>query len=114
MVVNTIYIARHGYRSNWLPEGPYPDPLTGIDSDVPLAEHGVQQAKELAHYLLSLDNQPEAAFASPFYRPALIKDEVQTISVSFTVKSSSLDAGESCIITEGLIQTGGAGKYLHM
>ena len=68
MVVNTIYIARHGYRSNWLPEGPYPDPLTGIDSDVPLAEHGVQQAKELAHYLLSLDNQPEAAFTSPFYR----------------------------------------------
>ncbi|CAI4787227.1 BFH_collapsed_G0050680.mRNA.1.CDS.1 [Saccharomyces cerevisiae] len=68
MVVNTIYIARHGYRSNWLPEGPYPDPPTGIDSDVPLAEHGVQQAKELAHYLLSLDNQPEAAFASPFYR----------------------------------------------
>lgn len=68
MVVNTIYIARHGYRSNWLPEGPYPDPLTGIDSDVPLAEHGVHQAKELAHYLLSLDNQPEAVFTSPFYR----------------------------------------------
>ncbi|CAI4036414.1 hypothetical protein SMKI_15G2580 [Saccharomyces mikatae IFO 1815] len=68
MVVSTIYIARHGYRSNWLPEGPYPDPLTGIDSDVPLAEHGVQQARELAHYLLSLDNQPEAVFASPFYR----------------------------------------------
>ncbi|EJS41714.1 tfc7p [Saccharomyces arboricola H-6] len=68
MVVSTIYIARHGYRSNWLPEGPYPDPLTGIDSDVPLAEHGVNQAKELAHYLLSLDNQPEAVFTSPFYR----------------------------------------------
>ncbi|EHN00187.1 Tfc7p [Saccharomyces cerevisiae x Saccharomyces kudriavzevii VIN7] len=68
MVVSTIYIARHGYRSNWLPEGPYPDPLTGIDSDVPLAEHGVHQAKELAHYLLSLDNQPEVVFSSPFYR----------------------------------------------
>ncbi|CAI7464052.1 CGH_1_collapsed_G0050630.mRNA.1.CDS.1 [Saccharomyces cerevisiae] len=60
-------MGKHGYGINWL-RGPYPDPLTGIDSDVPLAEHGVQQAKELAHYLLSLDNQPEAAFASPFYR----------------------------------------------
>lgn len=68
MTVQTIYIARHGYRSNWLPEGPYPSPPTGIDSDVPLAEHGVHQAKELAHYLLSIDNQPELIFSSPFYR----------------------------------------------
>lgn len=68
MVVKTIYIARHGYRSNWLPQGPYPLPPTGIDSDVPLAEHGLHQSKELAHYLLSLENQPELLFSSPFYR----------------------------------------------
>lgn len=68
MVVKTIYIARHGYRSNWLPQGPYPLPPTGIDSDVPLAKHGVHQAKELAHYILSLGNQPEMLFSSPFYR----------------------------------------------
>lgn len=68
MVVKTIYIARHGYRSNWLPKGPYPPPPTAVDSDVPLARHGIHQAKELAHYLLSLDNQPELIFSSPFYR----------------------------------------------
>lgn len=68
MVVKTIYIARHGYRSNWLANGPYPLPPTGIDSDVPLAEHGIHQAKELAHYLVSLENQPELLFSSPFYR----------------------------------------------
>lgn len=68
MAINTIYIARHGYRSNWLPKGPYPLPPTGVDSDVPLAEHGIDQAKELAHYILSLDNQPELVFSSPFYR----------------------------------------------
>ncbi|KAH3681300.1 hypothetical protein WICPIJ_007739 [Wickerhamomyces pijperi] len=50
----------------------------------------------------------------PFSIPALIKDEVHTISVSFTVKSSSLDIGESLIITDGRIHTGGAGKYLQM
>lgn len=68
MVVRTIYIARHGYRSNWLPQGPYPLPPTGVDSDVPLAKHGIDQAKELAHYILSLGNQPELIFSSPFFR----------------------------------------------
>ncbi|EDO16235.1 hypothetical protein Kpol_505p12 [Vanderwaltozyma polyspora DSM 70294] len=68
MAIKTIYIARHGYRSNWLPKGPYPPPPTGVDSDVPLAEHGINQAKELAHYILSIDNQPEMIFSSPFYR----------------------------------------------
>ncbi|CCE63661.1 hypothetical protein TPHA_0F01770 [Tetrapisispora phaffii CBS 4417] len=68
MTVKTIYIARHGYRSNWLPQGPYPPPPTGVDSDVPLAEHGLTQAKELGHYILSLNNQPELLFSSPFYR----------------------------------------------
>lgn len=68
MTVKTIYIARHGYRSNWLPTGPYPPPPTGVDSDVPLAKHGIDQAKELAHYIVSLDNQPELIFSSPFYR----------------------------------------------
>lgn len=70
MTVKTIYIARHGYRSNWLPNGPYPPPPTGVDSDVPLAAHGVQQAQELAHYIMSIPDadKPELLFSSPFYR----------------------------------------------
>lgn len=68
MAIKIIYIARHGYRSNWLPEGPYPPPPTGVDSDVPLAAHGVEQAHELGNYMSSLHTQPELIFSSPFYR----------------------------------------------
>lgn len=68
MAIKTIYIARHGYRSNWLPVGPYPEPPTGIENDVPLAEHGLEQAAELAKYMATLDIKPEMIFTSPFYR----------------------------------------------
>lgn len=51
-----------------MPKGPYPPPPTGVNSDVPLAEHGVKQAKELAHYIMSIENQPELIFSSPFFR----------------------------------------------
>ncbi|CDO96424.1 unnamed protein product [Kluyveromyces dobzhanskii CBS 2104] len=69
MTLKTIYIARHGYRSNWLPTPPaHPAPPTGVNSDVPLAAHGVDQAKELAHYLISIDNQPQMIVSSPLYR----------------------------------------------
>lgn len=69
MTLKTIYIARHGYRSNWLPTPPaHPEPPTGVNSDVPLAAHGIDQAKELAHYLVSIDNQPQMIVSSPLYR----------------------------------------------
>lgn len=69
MTLKTIYIARHGYRVNWLPP-PHPPNPTGINSDVPLAPHGVDQAKELAAYLTSLpeDKKPQFLLTSPFYR----------------------------------------------
>lgn len=69
MTLETIYIARHGYRSNWLPP-PHPPNPTGIDSDPRLAPHGVDQAEELGAYLASLpeDQQPQFIISSPFYR----------------------------------------------
>lgn len=69
MVLKTIYIARHGYRANWLPP-PHPPNPTGVDSDPPLAEHGVDQAKQLAAYLTGLPSaeKPEFILSSPFYR----------------------------------------------
>ncbi|KAI5949540.1 TFC7 [Candida jiufengensis] len=69
MTIKEIYIARHGYRSNWLPP-PHPPNPTGIDSDPPLAPHGVEQAKQLAAYLTSLPtiDQPQFIITSPFYR----------------------------------------------
>lgn len=69
MALKTIYIARHGYRANWLPP-PHPPNPTGVDSDPPLADHGVDQAKQLAAYLtgISSTERPEFILSSPFYR----------------------------------------------
>lgn len=69
MTIKQIYIARHGYRANWLPP-PHPPNPTGIDSDPPLAPHGVDQAKQLAAYITSLPtaDKPQYILTSPFYR----------------------------------------------
>lgn len=69
MTIKEIYIARHGYRMNWLPP-PHPPNPTGVPSDPPLAPHGVDQAKQLAAYLTSLPtkDQPQFILTSPFYR----------------------------------------------
>lgn len=69
MPLTTIYIARHGYRANWLPP-PHPPNPSGIDSDPPLAPHGVEQAKQLAAHvgLLPADKKPQLILSSPFYR----------------------------------------------
>lgn len=73
MTLKTIYIVRHGYRSNWLPVEQQIAPPTGIDSDPPLAPHGVKQSKELAEFLSNGLKErdlpiPEMIFSSPFYR----------------------------------------------
>lgn len=69
MTLQTIYIARHGYRANWLPL-PHPPNPTGIDSDPALAPHGVDQANELAKHIGSFPTKekPQFILSSPFYR----------------------------------------------
>lgn len=69
MPITTIYVARHGYRSNWLPP-PHPPNPTGIDSDPVLAPHGVDQAVELSQHIgkLPADEKPQFIISSPFYR----------------------------------------------
>jgi transcription factor C subunit 7 len=69
MTLENIYIARHGYRWNWMPK-PHPPNPTGVDSDPPLAPHGVEQSKQLATFLNGLDEQekPQFIISSPFYR----------------------------------------------
>ncbi|KAG7819095.1 hypothetical protein KL942_001246 [Ogataea angusta] len=70
MTLKTIYIVRHGYRENWLPEDQQRDsPLGDNESDPLLAPHGVEQAHELADYISDkLEPKPELIFSSPFYR----------------------------------------------
>ncbi|CCC71146.1 hypothetical protein NCAS_0G02590 [Naumovozyma castellii] len=70
MALQTIYVVRHGFRSNWVTQGPYPDPPLGIENDVPLAEHGLDQAKDVAKYIATFpeDKKPQLIISSPFYR----------------------------------------------
>ncbi|KAN0100662.1 Histidine phosphatase superfamily [Tylopilus felleus] len=67
-MIETIYIARHGFRANWVASS-WTSP-TGLARDPPLAAYGEAQAAELASYLESLpkDKQPSAIFSSPYYR----------------------------------------------
>jgi transcription factor C subunit 7 len=66
-MVSTIYVTRHGFRSNWLTDVAVPEPPTGIEGDSVLSEHGLDQAKELAEYLAQIPHV-ERIYSSPFYR----------------------------------------------
>ncbi|KAI5195374.1 hypothetical protein AUEXF2481DRAFT_71385 [Aureobasidium subglaciale EXF-2481] len=74
MVLETIYVTRHGFRSNWVVDpvtGTYTSNLptpTGIASDPALAAHGVDQSKELAEHISKLDPPVDVIYSSPFYR----------------------------------------------
>ncbi|KAJ7181708.1 phosphoglycerate mutase-like protein [Mycena crocata] len=67
-MIETIYIARHGFRMNWINSTWKSE--TGLPRDPPLAAFGVTQAQELADYFLTLpeDQRPTAIFSSPYYR----------------------------------------------
>ncbi|GJE86070.1 histidine phosphatase family protein [Phanerochaete sordida] len=67
-MLETIYIARHGYRLNWVTQVWKSE--TGLPRDPPLAAFGHTQAQELADYFLSLpeDQRPTAILSSPYYR----------------------------------------------
>ncbi|OAX42374.1 PGAM-domain-containing protein [Rhizopogon vinicolor AM-OR11-026] len=67
-MIETIYIARHGFRLNWI-DTKWKSP-TGLPRDPPLAAYGETQAQELAAYFLALpeEQRPTAIFSSPYYR----------------------------------------------
>ncbi|KAJ7169928.1 phosphoglycerate mutase-like protein [Mycena filopes] len=67
-MIETIYIARHGFRMNWV--NAVWKSETGLPRDPPLAAYGETQAQELADYFLSLPEieRPTAIFSSPYYR----------------------------------------------
>ncbi|KAL4069585.1 histidine phosphatase superfamily [Scleroderma yunnanense] len=67
-MIETIYIARHGFRSNWIDANC--GTITGLPRDHPLAAYGEFQAQELVAYFQSLPEakRPTAIFSSPYYR----------------------------------------------
>ncbi|GAA5912474.1 hypothetical protein JCM8208_006611 [Rhodotorula glutinis] len=75
MVLEAVYICRHGFRLSW--ETSVWKSPTGIPRDPPLSSHGVDQAKELAAFLkeeLGVTSKEEARdkgiviLSSPLYR----------------------------------------------
>ncbi|KAH3905205.1 hypothetical protein HBH56_221660 [Parastagonospora nodorum] len=74
-MIEVIYIVRHAFRSNWTVDpqtGIYTALMvktpTGIPTDPPLTSKGVEQSKELAEYLCSVEPPIERVYSSPFYR----------------------------------------------
>ncbi|KAJ7070987.1 histidine phosphatase superfamily [Mycena amicta] len=67
-MIQKIYIARHGFRMNWVNTSW--KSASGLPRDPPLAAYGEEQAKELAAYFLTLphDQRPTLIFSSPYYR----------------------------------------------
>ncbi|EJD03940.1 phosphoglycerate mutase-like protein [Fomitiporia mediterranea MF3/22] len=67
-MIETIYIARHGYRMNWVTSSW--KSVTGLAKDPSLAAFGEAQAIELSNYFTALppEERPTAIFSSPYYR----------------------------------------------
>jgi len=67
-MLEKIYIARHGFRLNWVTTTWLSK--TGLPRDPPLAAYGETQARELGEYFRSLseEERPTAIFSSPYYR----------------------------------------------
>ncbi|KIK43558.1 hypothetical protein CY34DRAFT_81584 [Suillus luteus UH-Slu-Lm8-n1] len=67
-MIETIYIARHGFRLNWINTN-WKSP-TGLPRDPPLAAYGEAQAQELAAYFLAIpeEKRPTIILSSPYYR----------------------------------------------
>ncbi|KAF2485509.1 histidine phosphatase superfamily [Neohortaea acidophila] len=74
MVLEVIYVVRHGYRSNWNVDpqtGTYSSNVrtpTGNPADPSLASYGVLQAEQLGTHLMTLDPAPNTLYSSPYYR----------------------------------------------
>ncbi|KAG5971339.1 hypothetical protein E4U55_001266, partial [Claviceps digitariae] len=73
MVLERIYVVRHGFRSSWSVDpktGVYsgiPSP-TGIQGDPALTSYGIDQSREMAQHLMTLDPRVDKVYSSPFYR----------------------------------------------
>ncbi|KDN42294.1 phosphoglycerate mutase-like protein [Tilletiaria anomala UBC 951] len=67
-MVERIYVVRHGFRMNW--QGNETFPITGRPRDPVLTAHGLDQARCLAQYFLSLPEaeQPQLVISSRYYR----------------------------------------------
>ncbi|RGP76555.1 hypothetical protein FLONG3_5216 [Fusarium longipes] len=70
MVLQRIYLTRHGFRANWAGQALNPrlDTWPAYPPDCPLSAHGVDQAQELCSWLSKLDEPIDMIFSSPFFR----------------------------------------------
>ncbi|QDS73518.1 hypothetical protein FKW77_009481 [Venturia effusa] len=74
MVLETIYIVRHGFRMTWSVDphtiqyfSRIPTP-TGIPTDPALTSYGESQAEQLGDHVVGLDPPVDQVLSSPYYR----------------------------------------------
>lgn len=105
------------FRSNWHVDpvtGTYtahiPSP-TGIPADPALTSHGVDQAQQLAHHLMTVDPPIEAVYSSPYYRC------LQTIAPFVELHRQQPQAGVAAVKTirpeHGLCEWFGSAPFEH-
>lgn len=64
MVVQEVWVVRHGYREDWVNETPFLP--TNLCNDPPLSELGRKQSQQVANYLK--DKSINRIYSSPMYR----------------------------------------------
>ncbi|GAN05132.1 phosphoglycerate mutase family protein [Mucor ambiguus] len=64
MVVQEVWVLRHGYREDWVNDTPFLP--TNLRNDPPLSELGRKQSQEVANYLK--DKSINRIYSSPMYR----------------------------------------------
>ncbi|KAL7937657.1 histidine phosphatase superfamily [Trichoderma chlorosporum] len=127
MPLETIYVVRHGFRSSWSVDhttGVYsasiPSP-TGIAVDPALTAHGVDQSRQLAQHLMTVDPPVEVVYSSPYYRclqtitPFV---ELQQEKHSHDGQSTSAGSGPSSAVTmirpeHGICEWFGSAPFEH-
>lgn len=131
MVLEVIYVVRHGYshpkchfrsaislttcrfRSNWVVDhetGEYRDSIpgpTGIPSDPALASYGVLQARELGTRLVTLDPPIDVIYSSAFYRC------LQTIKPGAEALFAQGKAGGKIRVETGIGEFYGKARFDH-
>ncbi|KAK5132517.1 hypothetical protein LTR08_008901 [Meristemomyces frigidus] len=113
MVLEVIYVVRHGYRSNWVVDpqtGTYtaniPSP-TGIPSDPALASYGVQQAEQLGTHLSQVDPPVDLVYSSPFYRC------IQTLAPFTNARAAKAGGTTKVTVEPGLGEFYGLARFDH-
>lgn len=100
--MDTIYIARHGFRMAWHGNQLGLSP-TGRPRDPVLTAHGIDQVKLLAQHFASLpeDQRPQMIVSSPYYRCVQTAGpSAQTLDMDIHIEPGTFIKGPDCSVCQ--------------